>query len=214
MIADRKESYPLNWPEDWPRTRPQDQRVMAGWKRTVNQYRDAVVTELSRMKSPSAVVSSNVPLTLRGGLETKGVEPRDVGVAVYFSRQVKEDFSWQEVLGIRDPIAATESQVQDAFRRLAQTYHPDRGGDLAMFQKVTTARDNALRWINRKEDQNLPYVIACDQFREVRLNLCAIGLTLKAIRQIERCGTSSLLERAFKGFAALNAAPENYRAGT
>lgn len=46
-------------------------------------------------------------------------------------------------------------------------------------------------------------VIACDQFKEVRLNMAAIVLTIKAIRQIERCGTSSLLERAFKGFSAL-----------
>lgn len=207
MIADKKEVFPLTWPEDWPRTRPQDQRPMASWKRTANQYRDALVTELSRMESPSAVISSNVPLTLRGSMTT-GVEPRDVGVAVYFSRKVKEDFSWQDVLGIRDPIAATEGQVQESFRRLAQLYHPDRGGDIAMFQKVTEARDNALRWINRSSNQNLDHVIACDQFKEVRLNMAAIVMTIKAIRQIERCGASSLLERAFRGFSALPAAVE------
>lgn len=204
MIAEKKETYPLHWPEDWPRTRPQDQRAMASWKKNANQYRDSLLTELARMESPSAVISTNVPQNLRGAM-TPGIEPRDVGVAVYFSRKVKEDFGWQDVLGIKDPIAATEGQVQEAFKRLAVLYHPDRGGDIAMFQKVTNARDNALRWINRKEHQNFPYVIACDQFREVRLNLCAIGLTIKAIRQIERCGTSSLLERAFKGFSALPA---------
>ena len=204
-MAEKKDVYPLSWPEDWPRTRPQDQRAMASWKRTANQYRDALVTELTRMESPSAVISSNVPLNLRGAM-TPGIEPRDVGVAVYFSRKVKEDFSWQDVLGIRDPIAVTEAQIQESFKRLAQVYHPDRGGDIAMFQKVTSARDNALRWINRKSDQNFAYVIAADQFKEVRLNMAAIVNTIKAIRQIERCGTSSLLERAFKGFSALPAA--------
>lgn len=207
MQSEKKESFPLTWPTDWPRTRPQDQRPMASWKRTANQYRDALVTELGRMESPSAVISSNVPMNLRGAM-TVGVEPRDVGVAVYFSRKVKEDFSWQDVLGIRDPISATEGQVQEAFKRLAQIYHPDRGGDLSMFQKVTGARDNALRWINRKTDQRFDYVIACDQFKEVRLNMAAIVMTIKAIRQIERCGTSSLLERAFRGFAALTAGQE------
>jgi hypothetical protein len=64
-------------------------------------------------------------------------------------------------------------------------------------------RDNALRWITRKTNQKFDYVIACDQFKEVRLNMAAIVMTIKAIRQIERCGTSSLLERAFKGFSAL-----------
>jgi len=178
---------------------------MASWKRTANQYREALTIELDRMKCPAAVISSNVPLTLRGAM-TAGVEPRDVGVAVYFSRPEKEDFSWQEVLDIRDPVAATEAQIQENFKRLAQVYHPDRGGDLAMFQKVAKARDQAIRWLKRATDQNFQYVIACDQFREVRLNMAAIVLTIKAIRQIERCGTSSLLERAFKGFSALPAA--------
>jgi hypothetical protein len=202
--AEKKEVWPLSWPQDWPRTRPQDQKAMASWKKTANQYRDALVTELARMESPSAVISSNVPLNLRGAM-TPGVEPRDVGVAVYFSRKAKEDFSWQDILGIRDPVAVTEAQVQESFKRLAALYHPDRGGDIAMFQKVTTARDNAVRWINRATDQNFQYVIASDLFREVRLNMAAIVMSIKAIRQLERCGTSSILERAFKGFSALPA---------
>lgn len=213
MIAEKKESFPLSWPEDWPRTRPQDRRAMGSWKRTANQYREGLVTELSRMESPSAVISSNVPLNLRGAM-TQGVEPLDVGVAVYFSRKIKEDFSWQDALGIHDP-APTEQQVQDAFRRLAQQYHPDRGGDVAMFQAVTKHRDNAIRWITRKTNQDFPHVIACDQFREVRLNMAAIVMTIKAIRQIERCGASSLLDRVFKGFSALpeHAGPTAVAAG-
>lgn len=215
MIAEKKESFPLSWPTDWPRTLPQDQRAMPSWKRKANEYRDQLVTELSRMGSPSAVISSNVPLNLRGAM-TPGVEPRDVGVAVYFSKKVKEDFSWQTVLSIRDPVAVTEGQIQEAFKRLAQLYHPDRGGDIAMFQKVTTARDNALRWVNRQSDQRFDYVIANDQFREVRLNLAAIVMSLKALRQLDRCGSTGLLERAFKGFSALPAytgSPETERVG-
>lgn len=201
MATANKEAFPLSFPEDWPRTRPQDRRPMAAWKRSANQYRDALTMELTRMECPSAVISSNVPLNLRGSL-TPGIEPLDVGVAVYFSRKIKEDFRWQDALGIHDP-APTEQQIQDAFRRLAQVHHPDRGGDVAMFQEVTKHRDNALRWVNRKTNNNFDYVIACDQFKEVRLNMAAIVMTIKAIRQIERCGTSSLLERAFKGFSAL-----------
>ena len=202
--AIKREAFPLAWPEDWKRTRPQDQRPMASWRRTANQYRDALATEIERMGSPSAVISSNVPLNLRGAM-TPGIEPRDIGVAVYFSRTIKEDFSWQDVLGLHQP-APTEQQVQEAFRRLAQQYHPDRGGDIAMFQAATKARDNAIRWITRKENQQFDQVIACDQFKEVRLNMAAIVMTLKAIRQIERCGASSLLDRVFRGFSALPAA--------
>lgn len=174
---------------------------MGSWKRTANQYRTALDDELKRMGCPAWIISSNVPLTTRGSM-TPGVEPLDVGVAVYFSRQIKEDFAWQDALGIHDP-APTETQVGEAFRKLARQHHPDIGGDLAMFQALTKHRDNALRWINRKTHQQFDYVIACDQFREVRLNMAAIVMTIKAIRQIERAGTSSLLERAFKGFQSL-----------
>jgi len=176
---------------------------MSAWKRTANQYREALAQELRRMGSPSFVISSHVPLNQRGAM-TPGVEPLDVGVAVYFSRKIEEDFAWQDALGIHDP-APTEDQINSAFRRLAQQHHPDRGGDLAMFQALSKHRDNAIRWVTRNTNQQFDYVIAADQFREVRLNMAAIVNTLKAIRQIERCGTSSLLERAFKGFSALPA---------
>lgn len=177
---------------------------MGGWKRTANQYRDQLAQELKRMGAPAFVISSNVPLTQRGGLETKGVEPLDVGVSVWFAREIKEDFRWQDALGIHDP-APTEQQVQDAFRRLAQIHHPDRGGDVAMFKSLNEHRVNALNWITHKTGGNLDYVIAADQFKEVRLNMAAIVHTIKAIRSIERAGTSTLLERAFKGFQALTA---------
>lgn len=203
MVTENKEAYPLSWPPDWPRSRPQDRRAMGGWKRKANQYREALEAELTRMGAPSFVISSNVPLTQRGAM-TPGIEPLDVGVAVYFSRKIKEDFAWQDALGIHDP-APTEAQINDAFRRLAAIHHPDKGGDVAMFQSVTRHRDNALRWVNRKTNQQFDYVIANDQFKEVRLNMAAIVMSLKALRQLDRCGSTGLLERAFRGFSALPA---------
>lgn len=196
-----KEAYPLSWPEDWPRTHPKDQRTMSQWKGTANKYRDALITELQRMKSPSSVISTNVPLTLRGQMQA-GLDPLDVGVAVYFSRQAKDDYSWSDILGIRNPLQTSEAEIAAAFKRLSAIYHPDKGGDIAMFQKLATARTEALNWLNRTNTK-YDYVIACDTFREVRLNMAAIVMTIRAIRQIERAGTSTLLERAFKGFSAL-----------
>lgn len=202
MKGEKKEAYPLSWPEDWPRTRPQDQREMRSWKRKANDYREELAKELDRVKATVAVISTNVPLNVRG-LMTIGVEPRDVGVAIYFSKPAKEDFRWQDALGIHTP-APTTDQINDAYRRLAAQHHPDRGGDVEMFRALTLHRDHALRWATR--DTATPdHVIACDLFREVRLNLAAIAFTLKALRQIDRCGTSSILERSFKGFLALAA---------
>lgn len=202
MVAVKKESYPLSWPDDWPRTRPQDQRAMASWKRTANDYREEIAKELDRSRALNAVISCNVPLNLRGQM-TKGIEPRDVGVAIYFSRPLKEDFRWQEALGLRMP-APTDDEINTAYRKRITQYHPDAasGGDKEMFLSLTQHRDNALAWAHR--DSRPPeHVIACDLFKEVRLNFAAIAFTLKALRQIDRCGTSALLERSFKGFMAL-----------
>ncbi len=198
--TEKREAFPLSWPSDWPRTRPQDQRAMNGWKRTANDYRDELAKELDRIKASPAVISSNVPLNLRGQM-TRGVEPRDVGVAIYFSRPMKEDFRWQDALNIHDP-APTEDQINAAYRRLAARHHPDSGGDVEMFRALTKHRDAAIRWATRATAKP-DHVIACDLFTEVRLNMAAISFTLKALRQIERCGTSAILERSFKGFMAL-----------
>lgn len=202
MLTATKESYPLKWPDGWQRTRPQDRRKMAAWKKTANQYRQSLEEELHRMESPTFVISSDVPLNQRGAM-TAGIEPLDVGVAVYFSKKTKEDFRWQDALNLHDP-APTVEQIQDSFRRLAAIYHPDKpGGDHTMFAALAQHRENALNWVNRKSNQNFDYVIANDQFREVRLNMAAIVMSLKALRQLDRCGSTGLLERAFKGFSAL-----------
>lgn len=200
MASEKKEVYPLSWPTDWPRTRPQDQKPMNSWKRKANEYREELAKELERAKAPIAIISTNVPVNVRG-LMSPGVEPRDVGVAIYFSRPAKEDFRWQDALGVHEP-DPTEEHIQTAYKRLAAAHHPDKGGDLEMFRALTQRRDDALRWIRRTTAEP-QHVIACDLFKEVRLNLAAIAFTLKALRQIDRCGTSAILERAFKGFMAL-----------
>jgi hypothetical protein len=50
------------------------------------------------------------------------------------------------------------------------------------------------------------FVIACDQFTRIRWNLRAVGNTIEALRSIERNGSTTMLEQAFSGFAALPAA--------
>jgi hypothetical protein len=199
--AERKEAHPLFWPEGWTRTRIQDRKPQSQWKKNANEYREALIKEFERMGVTQLVISSNIPLNMRGDLSL-GIQPLDPGVAVYFSRPQKEDYGWQEVLGINDPAPSVEL-IESKYRELARKYHPDTGGDVEMFKIVGQAKRNALDYINRRSGSTYQYVIACDAFKEVRMNLNAIRLTIAAIRQIERCGTSSLLERAFKGFQAL-----------
>ncbi len=206
LTGEKKEAYPLSWPENWPRTRLAEQRTMASWKRSADDYRDELVKELDRRKAPIAIISTNVPLNLRGKMVAVALhQVRDVGVAIYFSMPMKEDFSWQDGLGLQSP-APSDEEITTAFRKLAAQYHPDRpgGGDREMFLALSRHRDNAMRWAHRLTAEP-EHVIACDTFREVRLNLAAIAFTLKAMRQIDRCGTSAILERAFKSFLALAA---------
>jgi hypothetical protein len=203
-MTEKNEAYPLSWPADWPRTRLTDQKLMGSWKRSANDYRDELAKELERRKATLAVISTNVPLNARTQL-VKGPEPRDVGVAIYFSVPRAPDFRWQDALGLPTP-DPSEDQITSAYRQRVAQYHPDKlgGGDREMFLELTRHRDAALRWINRATAKP-DFVIACDLYREVRLNLAAIAFTLKALRQIDRCGTSSVLERSFKGFMALAA---------
>jgi hypothetical protein len=48
-----------------------------------------------------------------------------------------------------------------------------------------------------------PYVIACDSYESLRENVRALGLTIEALRTIERHGSTSMMEQAFTGFLAL-----------
>lgn len=44
---------------------------------------------------------------------------------------------------------------------------------------------------------------ACDAYRKIEENAYAIAKTIEALRGIERWGASDMMERAFRGFAAL-----------
>lgn len=56
---------------------------------------------------------------------------------------------WRTVLGFSgmDNGQVSAEMIDDAFRRLAQEHHPDKGGDPDQFHKLTQARDEAKRAI-------------------------------------------------------------------
>lgn len=62
----------------------------------------------------------------------------------------------------------------------------------------------AAYWYDKRGRQR---VIACDAWETVRENLRAVGLTVEALRTIDRAGASEILDRAFQGFAALPPGP-------
>lgn len=66
-------------------------------------------------------------------------------------------------------------------------------------QKQPVDRGVAIYFTRKKEAMAL----ACDVYSTVEDNLWALYRTLEALRQIERDGSPALINRAFKGFAAL-----------
>lgn len=131
------DAHPLTWPEGWPRC-PSYKRESSRYEVTFLKARDHLVRQIELAGGRDIVISTNVPLRRDGLPLANMAEPKDPGVAAY--------------------------------------------------------------WTDRKKK---PRVIACDHWRKVRDNLRAVGLTVEALRSIERAGATELLERAFSGFAAL-----------
>lgn len=90
-------------------------------------------------------------------------------------------------------------------------------GDIVLSTNVPLTRDGlpyastpqrlqdpgvAVYWMRNKK----PQVMASDRWSGVGENMRAIWYALDALRQLERCGASQILDRAYAGFAALPAA--------
>lgn len=183
----------LSWPQHQPRTRVQDQKNNSAWKKSFREYLAALAKEFARMKVTRYEVTFNGPN-----------DSRDPGVAVWFSRKHEESYKWQDILGIDNPYP-TVVEIDDAYRKLAPRFHPDRnpGIDPTKFAELTMARRKAIDWVKGTDKDAHEYVIACDQYREARQNLYAVVGTIQSIRRIERLGATQLFEQAFHAFAVL-----------
>lgn len=94
------------------------------------------------------------------------------------------------LLGARDIVISSNLPVRRDGLPYADSREPDDPGVAVYFDRVVSGKRR-------------PFVIACDTYAKVAGNLRALGLTVQALRAIERHGSSALLEQAFQGFAAL-----------
>lgn len=95
-----------------------------------------------------------------------------------------------ERLGARRVIVSSNVPLRRDGLPYADAAEPRDPGVAVYFERVV-------------EGVTRPFVIACDTYQRVKHNLRAIGLTVEALRTIQRHGASSMLEQAFTGFAAL-----------
>lgn len=126
-----------------------------------------------------------------GWARTASPDRRESRYQVTFARARDELLRSVYQLGAEDQDIVISSNI--ALRRDGRPYAN---------QAEPTDPGIAVYWTQDRQ----PRVMACDCWRTTRDNLRAVGLTVDALRAIERSGATQLLERAFTGFAAL---PEN-----
>lgn len=187
---DVQEESVLRWPDGCDRTRIKERKPQKAWKRVRKDIYDSLVAELARMGATSVLVSHGPD------------ERLDPGVAVWFSLK-KEDFSWQQGLGLDNP-APSLDEIDSAFRLKSRAVHPDRpdGGDSEAFKRLVDWRTQARRWITGEHAHRHEYVMAIDQYSEIRLNLCALRLAFSYIRGLERVGAPAILTQTLGAFRA------------
>jgi hypothetical protein len=183
-----KTETPLKWPDNWGRTRFQDRESRSGWKKNYQQSIEGLAKELKRLGATSWVLTHNA------------LNSEDSGVAVYFTLKPVNQYGWQEALGFIGEIP-TVTEIDRAYMERAKKVHPDgQTPDLQLFHALTKHRDEARSWARGEQTAVHDKVIPCDAFKEQRWNINAIRLTIFALRQIERCGSPVMMERAFRGF--------------
>lgn len=192
-----KEVYPLVWPSDVERTRPQDREERKAWKKSERQFLELLEKELKLFGAFGITITRKDP--------HERVSAPDPSAAVYFSRHGEEDFRWQDALGIKNPDPSLD-EVNAAFRALAKKYHPDVSKDDAeRMVELNAHRDNAVRYIKQTQGEQSQFCLPCDNFKEFRWNVNAIRNTIHSFRQMERDGTSRIVERSLQSFATLPA---------
>jgi hypothetical protein len=123
---------------------------------------------------------------------------RDAQFSVDFGRARDDLLHELDLLGAKDIVLSTCIPLRRDGLPYSGMAEPEDPGVAVYFDRV--------KWISaEKRDQRTPFVIACDSYRKVKWNTRAVGVTVEALRSIQRHGATSMLEQAFTGFAALPA---------
>jgi hypothetical protein len=112
------EAYPLYWPEGRARTLS---RQSSAFKTSgLARVRDELLNELKLLRARLIVISTNIPIR-RDGLPYAGqAQPKDPGVAVYFTRNDKQlCFACDRWRKVEDNIWAVAKTI-DALRGVAR----------------------------------------------------------------------------------------------
>lgn len=114
---------------------------------------------------------------------------RSYGSRYKVSQEQSQRELWRELelMGARNVVVSTNIQL----RRDGLPYSGRRAPDDPGVAIYWTTKDG------------VDVCIACDGFQRLRDNMRACGLSIAALRSIERAGATQVLERAYRGFTRL-----------
>lgn len=118
---------------------------------------------------------------------------RDSAFKVQIGRARDELLRELALLGARSIVLSSNLPVRRDGLPYADAREPQDPGVAVYFDRMVS-------------QARRPFVLACDSYRKLVWNVRAIGMTAEALRTIERHGSTTMLEQAFTGFAALPAA--------
>ena len=87
MESKSTRSYPLYWPEGWPRTDHYKIKRAQFKDRSVYVGRRILSDEVRRFGGKELIISSNLELKLDGNPRSNQKQPTDRGVAIFFNRK-------------------------------------------------------------------------------------------------------------------------------
>lgn len=109
------ESYPLSWPQGYPRTKKQKS---SQFQVSMSVARDELLDELRRLGARNVIISTNVATYERGGRQIPYADQKveDTGVAVYFEWEKEQHViacdRWKSLDGNMRAIGLTVSALR------------------------------------------------------------------------------------------------------
>ena len=150
------ESYPLYWPESWPRTKPY-RRDRSRFDQSPGRARDKLVNELKLLGARDVIISTNVALRRDGLPYANQREPDDTGVAAWFVLDGEQQCIpcdrwsrvWENMYAIAKSIEAlrgldrwgAKSMVRAAFKGFAALPSPGIGNWRDVLGRDIDSRD-------------------------------------------------------------------------
>ncbi len=125
-------TYPLMWPEGWPRTDPYRRLNNDPFKMDPGRIVKELSDEIKRLKATGAVISSNVPVRADGLPYADAARRRqdDPGVAVYFSLKGVQ-YSMAQ-----DRYARPDANMRSLYLAIAGMRQMERHGGGHMMEKA------------------------------------------------------------------------------